>query len=344
MAFENLGDREKQVLASLISHYVSSADPVGSRVIANKFRLGVSPATIRNTMQDLEEMGLVSQPHTSAGRIPTDKGYRLYVDYLLRQEQLTEAEKQAINEIGRSSGGIDTVLEQTSRVLASLSCQLGVGIGPKLDDSVLSRIELVPMAEGKILVVLAFKSGLAQTILLEVDASININKLAEMEQVLNEKLDGLNLGHIRTSVQERLQSTSGDPKLLRLFIDEDSDIWKNLDSEKLHIGGTDNILFQPEFAQRDKLHGLIKLLESRTELINVLRTGGDNESGLVITIGAENKAREIQDCSVVSARYETGQTSGIIGVIGPTRMPYARLVALVQYAARQLTRIFKVND
>ena len=152
MAFESLSDREKKVLACLISYYVKSADPVGSRIIANKFRLGLSSATIRNTMQDLEELGLVQQPHTSAGRIPTDAGYRLFVDFLLHQEPLTEHERKVIEEsITSRAGGVDSILEQTSRVLADLSNHLGVSVSPKIDESILSHVDLVQMAEGKVL-------------------------------------------------------------------------------------------------------------------------------------------------------------------------------------------------
>lgn len=342
MGFENLTEREKKVLASLISYYITTADPVGSRVLANKFRLGVSPATIRNTMQDLEELGLVQQPHTSAGRIPTDSGYRMFVDYLLRQEPLSVEEKEIISgTISSNAGGIESILDQTSRVLARLSQQLGIAITPKLDNSILSRIELIHMAEGKVLVVLAFKSGLARTILVEVEASINSAELMRISQVLNEKLADLSLGQIRKTVQERLASTEGNPRLLRLFIDSSSEIWSNLSLEKIHVGGTENVLNQPEFSNREKLQGIVKLLEERNGLIEIMNPYQNNDTGIIITIGGENKAREIQSCSVVSAKYEAGSTSGTIGIIGPTRMPYARLVTLVKYAARQLSKAFK---
>ncbi len=342
MAFENLTEREKKVLSCLITHYVKSADPVGSRAIATKFRLGISPATIRNTMQDLEEMGLVQQPHTSAGRIPTDRGYRFFVDALLRQEPLTGPEKKAINEgIRAGTGGIESILEQTTRVLADLSEHLGISISPHLDKSILSRIELIQMSSDKILVVLVFSSGLARTILVEEDVAISLYELNDLERVLNEKLSGLSLGQIRTTVQERLANSGGDPRLLRMFVDDDSDIWKGLSTSQMHIGGTEHIIFQPEFADRARLQDLMKMLNERTGLIEVLQSSQDESGGIIITIGAENKAREIQSCSVVSASYKAGATMGTIGIIGPTRMPYAKLASLVKYAARQLSRVFK---
>ena len=342
MAFENLTEREKKVLYCLISYYVKSADPVGSRAIANKFRLGISPATIRNTMQDLEELGLVQQPHTSAGRIPTDAGYRLFVDTLLRQEPITEAEKRAIKDSLRGgAGGVDSILEQTTRVLADLSEQVGISVSPQLDKSVLSRIELIQMAESRILVVLAFRSGLARTILVEVEVPVSLAELDELSQVLNEKLAGLSLGHIRKTIQERLAESGGRPRLLRLFVDSDSDVWKNVAVNQLHIEGTEHIIGQPEFADRERLQELMRVLHHRTGLIELLGPETDKNSGIIITIGAENKAREIQSCSVVSATYDVGSTTGTIGIIGPTRMPYAKLVSLVRYAARQLSKVLK---
>ncbi len=342
MAFENLTEREKKVLSCLITHYVRSADPVGSRAIATKFRLGISPATIRNTMQDLEEMGLVQQPHTSAGRVPTDAGYRIYVDALLRQEPLTPAEKKAIKDGIRSGvGSVDSILEQMTRVMANLSEHLGISVSPHLDKSILSRIELVQMSSEKVLVVMAFSSGLARTILVEVDAPISFYELDEMSRALNENLSGLSLGQIRRTIQERLASSGGNPKLLRMFIDEKSDIWNNIAAHQMHIGGTEHIIFQPEFADREKLQDLMKMINERTGLIEILQSNRDESGGIIITIGAENKAKEIQSCSVVSAKYNAGSTSGTIGIIGPTRMPYAKLVSLVTYAAKQLSRVFK---
>jgi heat-inducible transcriptional repressor len=342
MAFENLSAREKEVLVCLVSHYVESADPVGSRVIANKYKLGISPATIRNTMQDLEELGLVDQPHTSAGRIPTDTGYRLYVDMLLGQDMLTESEKKAIDDhLSPGFGGIDSVLEQTSRVLANLSNQIGLSVSPKLDNSILSRIELLHMAEGRVLVVMAFRSGLARTILLEIETSIGNNELSMMSQVLNEKLSGLTLGEIRRTIQKRLSISDGNPRLLKIFLDENSEIWDSVSTDQFHIGGTENLLSKPEFANREKLQDLIRLLETPSGLFKNLNVESDSNSGLIITIGAENKAKEIQSCSVVSASYKAGSTSGTIGVIGPTRMPYAKLASLVKYAANQLSKAFR---
>ncbi|MBN2226561.1 MAG: heat-inducible transcription repressor HrcA [candidate division Zixibacteria bacterium] len=338
MSFENLTDREKRVLQNLIVHYVQTADPVGSRVIANKYRMGLSPATIRNTMQDLEELGLIAQPHTSAGRVPTDTGYRVFVDTLLKAEPLTEADRGKIKVLmSGSKGGIDAILGQASKVLGEITSQLGISIAPRFDEGVLTRLDLIPISEGKILVIIAVKSGLARSILMEFESGIPIDELRQMELVLNERLSGLTLGHIRKTISERLADTGLSPKLLKLFVNAESEIWQDRNQSILHATGTDNLIKQPEFADRDKLSSLMKALEEKKELIEFINSKSIGE-GIVITIGSENDLDQMQSCSVVASKYRAGNVSGTIGIIGPTRMPYSRLISIVEYTAKSLTK------
>jgi heat-inducible transcriptional repressor len=337
MAFENLTAREKKVLQNLITHYIQTADPVGSRVIANKYRMGLSPATIRNTMQDLEEMGLIQQPHTSAGRVPTDTGYRVFVDMLLKQEPLTRSDRAKIKGlVDRSRKGIDAVLSQTSRVLGEITNQLGISIAPKFEEGILTKISLIPVSEGKMIVVVTVKSGLIKSILIEVESDIVPKELSRMELVLNERLTGLTLGHIRKTISERLADTDCSPRLLKLFVDPDIDIWSDLGDEKMHITGTENLITQPEFADRARLREFVKFLENRSALADLLKSKSIGE-GIVITIGSESSIDEIQNCSLVTSSYRTGKLSGIIGIIGPTRMPYSKLISIVDYTAKSLT-------
>jgi heat-inducible transcriptional repressor len=263
-AFDKLSDRERQVLAALIDHYVKSAQPVGSRVLANRYKLGVSPATIRNTLQDLEELGLVTQPHTSAGRIPTDLGYRIYVDLLLKPEQLSLGERQKIDEeITSAFTPIDQILEQTSRILAEVSSQLGVSTSPEFDRAVLTKMEMLPVAERKLLVVIAVRSGLVKTILMEVDSEISSSMVAETSRLLNEKLVGLTLGDIKRTISDRFKDVRlGDPRLLRVFTESVNALSTEVEGDSLHVGGTPNILRQPEFRDREILDQLLGVLES----------------------------------------------------------------------------------
>ena len=340
MAFENLTEREKVVLQSLINYYIATATPVGSRVIANKYRLGISPATIRNTMQDLEEMYLITHPHTSAGRIPTDKGYRVYVDTLLEPEALTPSEKEQIkSEILLDYAAVEDLLEQTSRVLAGVSNQLGVTIGPRFDQGVLTRVSLIPVADKKILVVLAVKDGLVRTVLLEAESNLKTEALDKTANILNERLCGLTLGGIKAYMDQRLkEASSADPKLIKLFLDSGENLLNFPETEQVHLGGTTNIVDQPEFKDREKLRKLIELIEEKKLLAELVSAKGI-KNGITITIGKEIERGEMQSCSLVTSTYKAGKVSGAIGIIGPTRMRYAKLVSLVDYTAKLLSEI-----
>lgn len=336
MSFENLSDREKKVLYNLIKHYIQTADPVGSRTIANKFAMGVSPATIRNTLQDLEEMGLVQQPHTSAGRIPTDLGYRVYVDYLLQPEQLTPDERKLIRDsILREGRGLNEILGQTCRVLGEITNQLGVSIAPRFESGVLRRIDLIPVSEERIMVVVVVESGLARSLILEIEASIDDAELREFERVLNERIAGFTLGEVKENLSRRLADVSGHGRLIKLVIDSKDKIWSETSGGDIHIAGTDRLLQHPEFATMQRMSDLIKLLENGKVLSDFLKTKG--EEGIVITIGRENKIDEILNCSLVTSSYRVGNISGSVGIIGPTRMPYSKLVSIVECTARTIT-------
>ena len=340
MAFENLSQREKAVLQSLIDYYIATAKPVGSRLIANKYKLGVSPATVRNTMQDLEEMGLVTHPHTSAGRVPTDRGYRLYVDTMIEPEELTNSEERQIkSEILVDYAAVENLLEQTSRVLGLISNQLGVTIAPRFDQGILTRINLIPVAEKKILVVLAVKHGLTRTVLLEAESNLKTETLEKTASILNERLCGLTLGEIKGSMEERLKEASNaDPKLIRIFLESSDNLLNFPETEQLHLGGTTNIVDQPEFKDREKLRSLIELIEEKRLLAELISAKGI-KNGITITIGKEMERGEMESCSLVTSSYKAGKVAGTIGVIGPTRMRYAKLVSLVDYTAKLLSDI-----
>ena len=340
MTFENLSEREKVVLQALINLYVATAQPVGSKAIAERYKLGVSPATIRNTLKDLEEMGMIQKPHTSAGRIPTDKGYRAYVDNLLKPETLTESEEKMIQkEMMVDYGVVEELMEQTSKVLGDISKQLGITLAPRFEQGILTNIDLIPVAEKKLLVVLAIKSGLVRSILLEADSNLENLALDKTKSILNQRLCGLSLGEIRNSINERLRETStADPKLVKLFLDSSANLLNFDQTEQLHLGGTTNIVNQPEFKDEEKLSSFIELLEQKRILTELLAARGVNE-GITITIGKEIKRDEIETCSLVTSSYGSGDLKGIIGIIGPKRMRYSKLVSLVDYTAKLLSDI-----
>lgn len=340
MAFGNLTAREKGVLQALIEHYIATAEPVGSRVLASKYRLGVSAATIRNTLQDLEETGLVSQPHTSAGRIPTDLGYRHYVDTLLKPQVLSSEQQEAIRqELATEGGNIERILEQTSRVLGYVSKQLGVTIAPCFESGVLSRIDMLPVADNKVLVVLTIRGGLVRSLLLEVESQFTPEAAEATSRALTERLGGLSLGEIRKTIRQRTKEVSeADPGLIKIFLDYSSDMLKDIDPEGVHLGGTTNLVNQPEFRDRQKLASLMRLIETRKTLVELVSSQGIKE-GITITIGKEAECEEVETISLVTSNYSAGEVKGTVGVIGPTRMPYSKLVSIVDYTAKLLSAV-----
>ena len=343
VAFENLTERERQILANLIEHYISTAGPVGSRAIANKFRMGLSSATIRNTLQDLEELGLVEQPHTSAGRIPTDTGYRFYVDSLLKPELLSAEEKSSVRRRIASEGrGIREILGQTARVLGDITHQLGLTVAPRFEVGILKDLRLIPVSSDRLMVVVVLHSGLARTLILEVETSLNDESIPEVELVLNERLRGLTLSEIRDTIKARLSDISGQGRVIKIVIDSKDHIWREDRSDDLIFAGTDNLAAMPEFADRDRLKAMLKVVEEGKVLSDFL--GQVQHEGLIITIGREHAIDQIINCSLVTASYKVGDISGTVGIIGPTRLPYSKAVSIVEYAARSITDLLMGMD
>ncbi len=331
-----LSHRETHILDILVRIYVATGEPVGSRTVA-KSGLSLSAATVRNAMADLEEKGYLCHPHTSAGRMPTDKGYRHYVDELMAQQELTGRVQQLIRksvEMCRRDGNIESLLEQVSKVIAEVTQNLGVALAPRFEKGIFQRIEMLRLSESKVLIVLTIKSGLVKTMVIEVDSDIRASELEETNHVVNERLSGLSIGEIRESLRARLREISrGSPRLLQL-IWERADVLFNLRSgEDLHVGGTGNFFLQREFSEdREGLAALFEFLEKRDPMVTILDERMDSE-GIKITIGNEHASPELRGCSLLTSRYRFGDASGLIGMIGPTRIQYAFLVPMVEYVA-----------
>jgi heat-inducible transcriptional repressor len=340
MSSINLSAREMQILAALIDCYIKTAEPVGSRRLAGKYNLGVSPATIRNTLQDLEEMGLVYQPHTSAGRIPTETAYRLYVDNLMEIKPLNKNEKNRIEyELLSGNKAIDQILEQSCRVLSQVSRQLGVSMAPRFIDGILTHLDLVPVGENRLLVVVAIKSGLVRSIVMEVESVVNPKMVEETAMILNERLTGLTLRQIIDSIHDRFRDLSyGDPKLIKLFTESAETIFAPQADKDLHLVGTPNITSQPEFKDPERLQNLVSVLEERQKIVNSLSAAAIYE-GVVVTIGKEANLGMLDGCSMVTSTYKAGKTTGTIGVIGPVRMEYSKLMSIVDFTSRVLSKI-----
>lgn len=338
MMAESLTDREHVVLEAVIRTYVETAEPAGSRTVARRFELGISPATIRNTMSDLEEKGYLFHPHTSAGRMPTDRAYRLYVDSLLNQPRPQLPEQRSLRQELEAAGersAVEQVIRHAAQVLGLLTQELGVAIAPRLNETVLERLELISVAEGKVLLVLTLRAGGVRTVFVDVPADLPGSTLVAVAQVLNERLGGLTMNEVRTSLSARLRdiAPASDPsasELLNIFI-QSADEWLELPTsdESLHLGRASVLAEQPEFHSGARLRGLIELTE-RTDLLRRVLQGRVGASGLSVSIGAEHVDAALSDFTVVTSEYNVGNLRGVIGVIGPTRMPYERVISLVE--------------
>lgn len=338
-----LSDREREILRLVVQSFVQTAGPVGSRFLARHTTLGLSAASIRNTMSDLEEGGYLEHPYTSAGRIPTDLGYRLFVDQLMESKELTPREKRVLREeLDRIAGDAESLLAESSRVLGNLSNLLGVVLTPKLSTGTLERIEIVQLSSDRILYVISVASGLVRTIVLRADLSVPRSELADIVSLLNERLAGLTMSEIRETGADRVADMADVTGIVHLTLKESGQIFgDDADSNRVKVGGTQNIIAQPEFSEPDDLRALIELIEDKDSVVSLVEDPGLDEltgvGDVSVKIGAENRTGlAASRYSIITARYQLGDNVGTIGVIGPTRMDYGRVVSLVEGMAALL--------
>jgi heat-inducible transcriptional repressor len=334
-----LTDRERQVLEAVIETYVQTAEPAGSRTIAKRHQLGLSPATIRNTMSDLEEKGYLYHPHTSAGRIPTDLAYRVYVDYLMRPPAIAAAQAQHLRgELEGQRAAIEAILSRAAQVLGVLTNELGVAVTPTLEEAVLERLDLLQVSTERLLLVLALRSGTVRTIFVEVPAELAPDAVQKVTVVLNERLAGLTLKEIRSTLADRLRDASpsepGSSELLNIFVQEADGLFDvpMTQTGPVHLGSTQPLTGQPEFSTRAQLQGLLEVTERRDLLRDALAARGGE--GLTITIGQEHADARLSPFTLVTSTYRFGPLTGVIGVMGPTRMAYDKIAALVNHTSR----------
>ncbi len=348
MLIDELNDREKNILRHVIQQFILTASPVGSQNIARKFNLKVSPATIRNIMADLEESGFIDHPHTSAGRVPTDKGYRYYVDSLMDLQELRKSEKGMINK-NLESGKLETeeLIRITSMLLSSITRQLACVSYPKLETGILEKLQIVSLTSSRILVIITIKSGLVKTLTLELSSNIKLSQIDLVQGLLNERLGGLTFNEIRSTFKERFKDVEDEQEpIIRVFIDSVDKIFNDVKRNgNLVITGAKNVIKQPEFEDPHRFQGIIELIEDKDVIIHIMEKSGDNSSGEVyISIGSENEMELLNEYSFVSKEYNLGDTSGTLGIIGPKRMEYSRVVAIVDYMAKMLTEFLKNNN
>ena len=340
---EPLNERERDILRHVVFNFIQSAIPVGSRYISKHFESQLSPATIRNVMADLEELGLLSHPHTSAGRVPTDLGYRYYVDYLMEVQQLSEQDMLQIRQHLNSAADPDSMLRETSKLLGKISKQLSVVSSPRISSGVFERLELVPISSSRLLVIISIRTGLVKTLMMEVGMEMQRDYLEHVSRLLNERLSGLTLREIRETFVERTRDVQDERTgLIRLFIDSVDNLFDDMkDREKVHISGTQNIIEQPEFIDPKNFRSVIELIENDDMIVHLLEKHEGSDKDFVVTIGSENDDTIAKDISIISATYDADGVKGRVGIIGPRRLDYAKVIPLVDHVAKLVAKMMR---
>ena len=331
-----LTQREREVLREVVHSFILTATPVASKFISQKKDVGLSPATIRHVMAELEEFGFLNHPHTSAGRVPTDKGYRFYLDSLISLDPLTEEDLAKISDGLSASLDSGELLSEASKLLGKVSKQLSLVSAPYLGDAVLTRIELVSLNSSKILVVISLETGLIKTIVLEVETHVGSQKLSKINSLLNERLAGLRLSEIRGTILERVGDYA-DEEVIGRFTTMSEKIFSPMpETDRVHIGMPQELLSHPEYELPENLKGILEILGDENVILHILEKG-DKEEPITVKVGAENADAKLKDYSLITARYEVEGVSGTVGVVGPRRMQYSRLIPLVDFVAKVIS-------
>jgi heat-inducible transcriptional repressor len=339
----SLSDRERKILRLVVRHFIDTAGPVGSRSLAKQYNVDLSPASIRNTMADLEDMGYLDHPYTSAGRVPTELGYRTFVDTLMDTPALSPAERQVLKaQLARLVDDTDRLLRESTRLLSRLTNLLGLALSPRLSTGVLDRLDIVPLSGSRLMFVLSVRGGLVKTVVLGFEADVRRSDLDRVVSILNERLSGLTLREIRTSYRQRVQSIDDRTGIVDLMTDEAALIFSEPKEGRLQLGGAQNILSQPEFQEPDDVRQFIEVIEDEdrvTQLLEDLFEADPEAVGqATVRIGSENHRDDMDGYSIVTSPYRMGDTVGTLGVIGPKRMDYGRAVALVENMADVVNR------
>ncbi len=336
MEHPDLDERKAAILRAVVEEYVETAQPVGSQTIARASRLGVSSATVRNEMTVLERDGYLAQPHTSAGRVPTDLGYRFFVDHFTETGDLPVPQRRAVSDFFASAHrALEDLLHETSGLLARVSRHAAVVVGPQADAAQVRSVQLVLLQPQVVLVVLVLSNGVVEKEVLALDADVSDAHLAAATAALDDRLRGAAWG----SFPEL--STTGDPEVDALVsAARASLVGRSLDesNEPVYVGGASQLAAeQSAFSTNERAARLLEMLEHQVVVVSLIRELIDN--GLTVSIGSENSLDDLRDCSIVLAPYEVdGHAAGVIGVLGPTRMDYRHTLAAVSNVSKQLGR------
>lgn len=340
-----LDDRKMKILKAIIQTYMETGEPVGSRTISKYTDLNLSSATIRNEMADLEELGLIIQPYTSAGRIPSDQGYRLYVDDLMeeKEREVSEMKNFLIQRVDR----VELLLKQMAKLLAVNTNYATMISAPRYHGNKLKFIQLSKVEEGKLLAVVVVEGNIIKNTILNVEGNISNEDVLQLNILLNSTLNGLTIDEINLGLIAKLKEKAGDHSgVVGSVLEAVADAIK-VDEEQpqIYTSGATNIFKYPELSVGTRASSLISALEEKHELMELINDASDEEHGIQVYIGNESPVQSMKDCSVVTANYELGDgMKGTIGIIGPKRMDYERVVGTLKTLMEQLDIIYHKKE
>lgn len=338
---EELSERSRLILQAIIEDYTSTGEPVGSRTLSRRTGINLSPASVRNVMADLEDLGYLFSPHTSAGRIPTDKGYRFYVGSLLQVQQLSrEVREHLLQESNFRELDTEGLLREAGRILSAISNYTGLVMVPRFTSTVFRRIEFVRLAATRVLVVFITQTGIVQHKMVEVREPLTQSELDEVTNYLNQEFSGLSIQEVKSRIATEMarEQVLFDSLQRRALLLSSYVLQHDLGGQ-VFVEGASNIFEQPEFADLSTMKRLLRTFDQKTLLVELLDKAQQVE-GVQILIGSADNNSEIEGCSLVTSSYSSHRgTTGILGVIGPTRMPYAMVIPLVDYAATLVSDI-----
>lgn len=334
-----LTERQLFILQAIVDDYIRSAEPVGSRSISKRDDVTYSPATIRNEMADLEELGFLEKPHSSAGRIPSQRGYRYYVDHLLLPHSLTKQEVVDIQGLFTEKiFEVEKVIQQSAQILSSLTNYTSIVLGPEMLEAKVKHMQIVPVSTETAVAIIVTDTGHVQNQTITIPKGIELADLEVMVNILNDRLQGAPLVQLSSKIYSEVSN------VLKAHMQKYEQVMKMLNdtfnkqtNEKIFYGGKTNILAQPEFRDIEKVRLLLNVLEQEDTIHQLFRS---KSSGITVKIGQENKNEAIENCSIITASYSIGgKHMGTVGILGPTRMEYPRVIGLLDYISKDLTKV-----
>lgn len=336
-----LSKRQLLILQVIIEEFIRTAQPIGSRAISKRHEVTFSPATIRNDMADLEELGYLEKTHSSSGRVPSEKGYRFYVDHLLMPIHLSNEDQHSISNVfNQDMVEFEKVIQNSVHVLSDLTNYTSIILGPEVYETTLKQIQIIHLSTTTAVAILVTNTGHVEHRSFTIPKEINPMDLEKLMNILNERLIGVPIVHLHQRIKRELSL------ILDHYIQDMETAFNYLKGalldqqpNNLYVGGITNMLLQPEFSDVSKIHSLYSLIEKEDMMTQMLRS---DEKGIHISIGNENELNEMKDCSIITATYSLqGQQYGTIALIGPKRMEYSRVVSLLESLSGHMTNTFK---